>query len=40
LLRKTIAEDIMRRQADSIREFVDIWYSEHTWANLQNIKIV
>ncbi len=40
LLRKTIAEDIVRRQADSIREFVDIWYSEHTWANLQNIKIV
>ncbi len=40
LLRKTIAEDIMRRQADSIREFVDIWYSKHTWANLQSIKIV
>ena len=39
LLRKTIAEDVMRRQPDSIREFVDIWYSEHTWANLQNIKI-
>ena len=40
LLRKNIAEDIMRRQPDSIREFVDIWYSEHTWANLRNIKIV
>jgi 3,2-trans-enoyl-CoA isomerase len=39
LLRKTIAEDITRRQPDSIREFVDIWYSEHTWANLKNIKI-
>ena len=39
LLRKTIAEDIMRRQPDSIREFVDIWYSDHTWANLKNIKI-
>jgi len=39
LLRKSIAEDIMRRQADSIREFVDIWYSDHTWANLKNIKI-
>ena len=39
LLRKTIAEDIMRRQAHSIREFVDIWYSDHTWANLKNIKI-
>jgi enoyl-CoA hydratase/carnithine racemase len=40
LLRKTIAEDMMRRERQSIREFVDIWYSEHTWANLQNIKIV
>ena len=40
LLRKTIAEDMMRRESESIREFVDIWYSEHTWANLQNIKIV
>jgi 3,2-trans-enoyl-CoA isomerase len=40
LLRKTIAEDMMRREKDSIREFVDIWYSEHTWANLQNIRIV
>ena len=40
LLRKTIAEDMMRREKESIREFVDIWYSEHTWANLQNIKIV
>jgi 3,2-trans-enoyl-CoA isomerase len=40
LLRSSIAEDIMRRQAESIRQFVDIWYSEHTWANLQNIKIV
>ena len=40
LLRKTIAEDMMRREKESIREFVDIWYSEHTWANLKNIKIV
>ncbi len=23
----------------SLREFVDIWYSEPTWANLQDIKI-
>jgi enoyl-CoA hydratase/carnithine racemase len=40
LLRRTIAEDMIRRERESIREFVDIWYSEHTWANLQNIKIV
>jgi len=40
LLRKTVAEDMIRRERESIGEFVDIWYSEHTWANLQNIKIV
>jgi Delta3-Delta2-enoyl-CoA isomerase len=39
LLRKSVAEDIMRREKESITEFVDIWYSEHTWANLKNIKI-
>jgi 3,2-trans-enoyl-CoA isomerase len=39
LLRKSIGEDIRRREKESIREFADIWYSEHTWANLQNIKI-
>jgi enoyl-CoA hydratase/carnithine racemase len=39
LLRRSIAEDMMRREAESVRQFVDIWYSEHTWANLQNIKI-
>ena len=39
LLRKPIAEDMMQRERASIREFVDIWYSEPTWANLQKIKI-
>jgi 3,2-trans-enoyl-CoA isomerase len=39
LLRKPVAEEILRREAASIREFIDIWYSEATWANLQNIKI-
>jgi len=39
LLRKPIAEDMMQRERASIREFVDIWYSEPTWANLQDIKI-
>lgn len=40
LLRRSIAEDMMRRERESIKEFVDIWYSEHTWANLKNIRIV
>lgn len=39
LLRKPIAEDMMLREGPSIREFVDIWYSEQTWKNLQDIKI-
>ena len=39
LLRKPIAEDMIKRERESIREFVDIWYSEPTWANLQDIKI-
>lgn len=30
LLRGSIAEDMRRREAESIREFVEIWYSEHT----------
>ena len=39
LLRKPIAKDMMQRERASILEFVDIWYSEPTWANLQDIKI-
>lgn len=39
LLRKPIAEKMMKRERESIREFVDIWYSEATWKKLQNIKI-
>ncbi|HKS41975.1 MAG TPA: enoyl-CoA hydratase/isomerase family protein, partial [Blastocatellia bacterium] len=39
LLRKPVAEEILRREAESIRGFIDIWYSEATWANLQNIEI-
>ncbi len=39
LLRKQIAEEMIRREKDSIREFVDIWYSEITWTNLRNVKI-
>ena len=39
LLRKTVAEEMMRSEEESIREFVDIWYSQPTWTNLQKIKI-
>lgn len=39
LLRKPIVEDMMQREKASIRKFVDIWYSEPTWAKLQDIKI-
>lgn len=39
LLRRSTIEEMMRRERESIKEFVDIWYSESTWANLQNIKI-
>jgi len=39
LLRKPVGEEMIRREKDSIREFVDIWYSESTWANLKNVKI-
>jgi len=39
LLRGPIAEEIMKREKDSILEFVDIWYSESTWRNLQEKKI-
>jgi enoyl-CoA hydratase/carnithine racemase len=39
LLRKPVAEEIMKSEEDSIQEFVDIWYSESTWKNLQEIKI-
>ncbi|HSE83329.1 MAG TPA: enoyl-CoA hydratase/isomerase family protein [Thermodesulfobacteriota bacterium] len=39
LLRKQAAEEIRKREKDSILEFVDIWYSESTRNNLQKIKI-
>jgi enoyl-CoA hydratase/carnithine racemase len=39
LVRKPIADEMMRREAASIGEFVDIWYTAETWANIQNIKI-
>jgi Delta3-Delta2-enoyl-CoA isomerase len=39
LLRGPIADQMVAREPDSIREFVDIWYSEDTWARLRNIVI-
>jgi enoyl-CoA hydratase/carnithine racemase len=39
LLRRPIAEEMKRREELSISEFADIWYSEATWSNLQNIII-
>jgi 3,2-trans-enoyl-CoA isomerase len=39
LLRRRVAEEARRREADSIREFVEIWYSPQTWEKLQDIKI-
>lgn len=39
LLRKPVAEEMIKREKDSIREFVDIWYSEKTRRNLEEIKI-
>lgn len=35
LLRQSIAEEMMQREKASILEFVDIWYSENTWKQLQ-----
>jgi enoyl-CoA hydratase/carnithine racemase len=39
LLRKPVADEMMQREADAIREFVEIWYTKETWSNILNIKI-
>lgn len=39
LLRGPVAEGMRRRESASIGEFADIWYSEATWRNLQEIRI-
>ena len=39
LLRKPILDDVRRREAESIREFVEIWYSPATWEMLKKITI-
>ncbi len=39
LIRGPIADEVRKREADSIREFADIWYSEATWKRLEKIEI-
>jgi Delta3-Delta2-enoyl-CoA isomerase len=39
LLRGPAVEEIAIREEQSIREFVDIWYSKETWSKLQRIEI-
>ena len=39
LLRAPVAEEMVKREDASVQEFVNIWYSEKTWENLQAIKI-
>jgi Delta3-Delta2-enoyl-CoA isomerase len=39
LLRAPVAAEMAGREKQSVQEFVDIWYSESTWRNLQAIKI-
>jgi len=39
LLRNPIAKEMILREKVSIQEFADLWYSESTWKNLQEIKI-
>jgi Delta3-Delta2-enoyl-CoA isomerase len=39
LLRAPVANDMAKKEQQSVQEFVDIWYSHKTWTNLQAIKI-
>jgi 3,2-trans-enoyl-CoA isomerase len=39
LLRKSTADEMKIKELDSIKRFVDIWYSDSTWKKLQDIKI-
>jgi hypothetical protein len=39
LLRRPVIEEMRGREQESIREFVEIWYSAATWAKLQEIRI-
>ncbi len=39
LLRKPVADEMRVREEASIKEFVEIWYSDETWRNVRDIKI-
>jgi hypothetical protein len=39
LLRGSVAQEMARKEKDSVLEFVDIWYSEETWNRLKGIQI-
>lgn len=39
LLRRPVAEGVVKREKESIKEFVDIWYSEKTWEKLKKVKV-
>jgi Delta3-Delta2-enoyl-CoA isomerase len=39
LLRAPVAEAMVKEEGASVQEFVNIWYSENTWKNLQAIRI-
>ena len=39
LLRRSVTEEISRRERESIAKFVDIWYSPETRETLQKITI-
>ncbi len=39
LMKGRVAERMQQRELESMNEFMDIWYSESTWENLQSILI-
>lgn len=39
LLRRPAVEEMIAREAESIRDFADVWYSKTTWSRLQAITI-
>lgn len=39
LLRGAIVEEMKRREDQAIEDFIGIWYSDTTWAKLQDIRI-
>jgi len=39
LLRKPVLDQMLLKEKESIKGFVDIWYSDKTWENLKNIRI-